>query len=118
MREWQRPRSRAECALWTVWALRGYGHGVAGLSTERLWLRRWRASDRAPFAALNADPAVMQYFPASLSRAESDELIDRIEWHDDIGRDIRRVHDLWGVRLGGIDGGPAVPGGRGGGSQW
>jgi RimJ/RimL family protein N-acetyltransferase len=52
---------------------------VRGLSTERLWLRRWRASDRAPFAALNADPAVMQYFPASLSRAESDELIDRFE---------------------------------------
>jgi ribosomal-protein-alanine N-acetyltransferase len=52
---------------------------VAGLRTERLWLRRWRASDRAPFAALNADPVVMQYFPASLSRAESDELIDRIE---------------------------------------
>lgn len=40
--------------------------------TERLVLRQWRAQDLAPFAALNADPEVMRYFPAQLSRAESD----------------------------------------------
>jgi RimJ/RimL family protein N-acetyltransferase len=49
------------------------------LRTRRLLLRRWRDEDRAPFAALNADPAVMEHFPAALSRRESDALVDRIE---------------------------------------
>ena len=51
------------------------------LQTERLCLRRWLPSDRAPFAALNADPRVMEYFPAPLSRHESDALATRIEAH-------------------------------------
>ncbi len=34
-------------------------------------LRQWQDSDAEPYAALNADPEVMQYFPARLSRAES-----------------------------------------------
>ena len=49
------------------------------LRTERLLLRRWRAQDRGPFAALNADPAVMEFFPAPLSREESDALVEAIE---------------------------------------
>jgi ribosomal-protein-alanine N-acetyltransferase len=49
------------------------------LSTARLLLRRWRETDRAPFAALNADPIVMEHFPDRLTRAESDEEIARIE---------------------------------------
>lgn len=49
------------------------------LSTPRLVLRRWRDADREPFAAMNADPEVMEHFPAPLSRAESDELVDSIE---------------------------------------
>jgi RimJ/RimL family protein N-acetyltransferase len=49
------------------------------LTTERLLLRRWRAADAEPFARLNADALVMEHFPATLSRAESDELIERIE---------------------------------------
>jgi len=51
------------------------------LETSRLILRRWRDSDRGPFAALNADPRVMRFFPAVLSRAESDRAVDRIEAH-------------------------------------
>lgn len=51
------------------------------LETRRLLLRRWRDSDREPFAALNSDPRVMQFFPAVLSRAESDQLVDWIEAH-------------------------------------
>jgi len=47
--------------------------------TERLLLRRWRDSDREPFAALNADPAVMEQFPAPLTPARSDAMVDRIE---------------------------------------
>jgi RimJ/RimL family protein N-acetyltransferase len=47
------------------------------LSTDRLLLRQWRDSDRDPFAALNADPAVMEHFPSLQSREVSDGLIDR-----------------------------------------
>jgi RimJ/RimL family protein N-acetyltransferase len=49
------------------------------LTTPRLRLRRWRETDAAPFAALNADPEVMRYFPRPLTRAESDDLIENIE---------------------------------------
>jgi RimJ/RimL family protein N-acetyltransferase len=49
--------------------------------TERLLLRQWRPSDRAPFAALNADPEVMRHFPSTLTREQSDAMVDRIvEW--------------------------------------
>jgi RimJ/RimL family protein N-acetyltransferase len=47
--------------------------------TQRLFLRRWRASDRAPFAALNADPIAMAHFPAPLTRENSDALADHCE---------------------------------------
>lgn len=52
---------------------------VVELRTERLVLRCWRAHDRAPYAALNADPEVMEHFPSTLTRAESDAHVDRIE---------------------------------------
>jgi RimJ/RimL family protein N-acetyltransferase len=54
---------------------------TVGLNTERLLLRRWREADREPFARMNADSRVMEYFPAPLTRAESDALVDRIEAH-------------------------------------
>ena len=47
--------------------------------TQRLLLRQWRAADREPFAALNADPIVMAHFPARLTRAESDAMADLCE---------------------------------------
>lgn len=47
--------------------------------TQRIRLRQWSAEDREPFAALNADPRVMEYFPASLTPAESDALADHLE---------------------------------------
>jgi RimJ/RimL family protein N-acetyltransferase len=49
------------------------------IRTERLIMRRWRDSDREPFAALNADPETMRYFLSTLDRAQSDAIIDRIE---------------------------------------
>ncbi len=49
------------------------------IRTERLLLRRWREEDREPFARMNRDPAVMEFFPALLTPAESNEMIDRIE---------------------------------------
>jgi RimJ/RimL family protein N-acetyltransferase len=49
------------------------------ITTDRLVLRRWIADDLEPFAALNADPEVMRYFPKTLSAAESDAMVERIE---------------------------------------
>jgi RimJ/RimL family protein N-acetyltransferase len=49
------------------------------IRTERLLMRRWRDSDRGPFAAMNADTEVMRYFPEPLDRAASDAYLDRIE---------------------------------------
>lgn len=49
------------------------------LRTGRLLLRGWRESDRGPFAALNADPQVMEFFPSVLTRTQSEEFVDRIE---------------------------------------
>ncbi len=51
----------------------------AELPTARLLLRRWRDADREPFAAMNADPEVMTYFPALLDRSTSDAVIDRAQ---------------------------------------
>jgi ribosomal-protein-alanine N-acetyltransferase len=53
------------------------------LETDRLLLRRWKDSDREPFAEMNADPQVMEFFPVCLSREESDRFVDRIETHFD-----------------------------------
>jgi ribosomal-protein-alanine N-acetyltransferase len=53
------------------------------IKTERLLLRRWLDSDRLPFQNMNADPRVMEFFPALLSPAESDALIDRAQAHFD-----------------------------------
>ncbi len=44
-------------------------------------LRPWRASDRAPFAAMGADPRVMRFLGPLLTRAQSDALADRIAAH-------------------------------------
>jgi RimJ/RimL family protein N-acetyltransferase len=52
---------------------------VRELATDRLRLRAWRPEDREPYAALNADPVVMEHFPAPLTREQSDEHVDRIE---------------------------------------
>jgi RimJ/RimL family protein N-acetyltransferase len=62
------------------------------LHTQRLILRRWRESDRDPFARLNADPEVMRFFTAPLTRQESDAFVDRIE-----ARFEERGYGLWAV---------------------
>ena len=46
-------------------------------ATPRLLMRQWRSSDRVPFAELNADPRVMEFFPAALAREESDAVAER-----------------------------------------
>jgi RimJ/RimL family protein N-acetyltransferase len=47
------------------------------LETPRLILRRWQEADRAPFAAMNADPVVMRFFAAPFTTEQSNETIDR-----------------------------------------
>jgi RimJ/RimL family protein N-acetyltransferase len=49
------------------------------LETARLLLRRWREEDLTPMAAINADPEVMEHFPAGMSRTEVALLIARLE---------------------------------------
>jgi RimJ/RimL family protein N-acetyltransferase len=49
---------------------------VTELRTERLLLRHWREEDREPFAALNADPVVMEHFPSTMTREASDAFVD------------------------------------------
>ena len=51
------------------------------IRTPRLLLRPWRDEDRVPFAAMNADPRVMEHFPSLLSSEESDALVGRIRTH-------------------------------------
>ena len=48
------------------------------LATGRLVLRSWRGKDRAPFAAICADPQVMATLGPVMDRARSDALIDRV----------------------------------------
>lgn len=49
------------------------------LTGEHVRLRPWRSDDLPAFATLNADPAVMEYFPAVLSTEQSNELAQRIQ---------------------------------------
>jgi len=65
---------------------------TAQLETPRLILRRWRSSDREPYAAMNADPEVMRYFPAVLSKERSDLSAERI----DAGFDLHG-HGRWAM---------------------
>ena len=67
------------------------------LRTARIVLRPWRDEDLPPFAALNADPAVMEYLPATLSRAESDALAARIR-----AETAERGFGLWAVEAPGL----------------
>jgi RimJ/RimL family protein N-acetyltransferase len=67
------------------------------LRTDRLLLRRWRAADRAPFAAINADPRVMEFFPSTYTREESDAAVTRIETHF-----AEHGFGLWAVEIPGI----------------
>lgn len=65
--------------------------------TERLILRQWRDADLDPFAEMNADPEVMRYFPAPLTREETAASMDRQ----------RRAIDehgwgLWAVEVDGV----------------
>jgi RimJ/RimL family protein N-acetyltransferase len=67
------------------------------LTTPRLLLREWRPEDREPFAALNADPRVMEHFPGVLSRRQSDALAQRSARHFE-----RHGFGPWAVEVPGV----------------
>jgi RimJ/RimL family protein N-acetyltransferase len=64
------------------------------LRTDRLVLRGWRPEDRDPYAAITADPEVMEHFPRVLDRATSDAEADLFA--SDLERD---GWGLWAVAL-------------------
>jgi RimJ/RimL family protein N-acetyltransferase len=67
------------------------------LSSPRLRLRPWQDEDLPAFAALNADPEVMEHMPKCLTREESDALAGRIrEGIDRLG------FGLWAVEVFGV----------------
>lgn len=66
------------------------------LRTDRLVLRRWHRDDLRPFAEMNADAEVMEFFPATLSAVESDAMVERMEQaFDEAG------FGLWAVEIDG-----------------
>jgi RimJ/RimL family protein N-acetyltransferase len=67
---------------------------MSDIRTARLLLRRWRETDREPFAALNADPVVMEHYPRTFDRAASDAAVARIEAHLD-----EHGFGLWAVEV-------------------
>jgi len=66
------------------------------IRTERLVLRQWRNEDREPFAALNADPIVMEHFPSTMTREASDAFVDF-----NIAKIAERGWGLWAVEADG-----------------
>ena len=67
------------------------------IRTDRLLLRRWTDADLAPFAAVNADPAVMQHMQGLMSAEASDAFANRIElqW-------AQHGWGLWAVEVPGV----------------
>lgn len=53
------------------------------IRTPRLRLRTWTKRDLPALAPINADPRVMEHFPAPLSRKESDALVARFIEHQE-----------------------------------
>ena len=49
------------------------------LESSRLILRPWQNSDLAPFAEMNTNAQVMQYFPKPLNQYESDTLAEKFQ---------------------------------------
>jgi RimJ/RimL family protein N-acetyltransferase len=64
---------------------------------SRVVLRQWREADREPFARLNADPETMRYFPSTMSREESDAMVD---WASEVIAE--RGWGLWAVEVPGV----------------
>lgn len=67
------------------------------LRTQRLILRPWRPKDLVLFAEINADPKVMEFYPKTLNREESDVLAEKIQ------REFaERGYGFWAVEVPGV----------------
>jgi RimJ/RimL family protein N-acetyltransferase len=64
------------------------------IRTARLLLRPFRDADRAPLAAMGADPQVMEHLPGTLTPAESDALYERLRAHVE-----RHGFGLWALEV-------------------
>ena len=62
------------------------------LETERLLLRSWRDADRAPFAEMSADSAVMEHLGGMVTADESDAIITRFA-----GVEQDQGHTFWAI---------------------
>ncbi|MEM6800048.1 MAG: GNAT family N-acetyltransferase [Bacteroidota bacterium] len=51
------------------------------LKTERLGLRTWRENDLESLARMNADPEVMRYFPSTLTKSKTEQMLQRLQQH-------------------------------------
>jgi RimJ/RimL family protein N-acetyltransferase len=65
-------------------------------AADSIVLRPWRDEDLGPFAEMNADAEVMEFFPKPLSEAESAELMRMIRARID-----ERGWGLWAVEVDG-----------------
>jgi RimJ/RimL family protein N-acetyltransferase len=64
------------------------------IETKRLLLRSWRDADLGPFAQLNADPNVYEFFGKGLSAGESAALVKDIQEEID-----QQGFGLWALEL-------------------
>jgi RimJ/RimL family protein N-acetyltransferase len=64
------------------------------LTTPRLRLRQWQDADYPAFAALNADPRVMQWMRAPLTPVQSDDMAGKSRAHIDAN-----AWGLWAVEV-------------------
>src|SRR5712671_4916140 len=64
---------------------------------ESVTLRQWVDSDLEPYAAMNADPEVMRFFPRLLAREESATSMERARRAID-----ERGWGLWAVEVDGV----------------
>lgn len=67
------------------------------LATDRVLLRRWREDDHDAFAALNADPEVMEHFPATLDDTQSRVFAEMID-----AAMATRPYGLWAAEVPGV----------------
>jgi RimJ/RimL family protein N-acetyltransferase len=86
----------ASAAADLVWL--SAGSEAPELRADRVSLRAWQAEDLTEFAALNADPRVMEYYQAPLTRAQSDSFVrERI-----LPQFAERGYGLWAVEVRGV----------------
>jgi RimJ/RimL family protein N-acetyltransferase len=65
------------CVFGISWAILSKVESLKEIRMEHIFLRQWRDSDLDPYADMNCDPEVMQYFPALMSREQSEASLAR-----------------------------------------